>query len=85
MTTAQRLILVIGVAVHVAVLLFPPFIFQAPTSAVVNEGFAFILSPPAIGDNHYATINVGLLALEIAVASIVTGLLFLACSQKTRA
>lgn len=83
MTRVQRLILVMGAAVNLAVVLFPPFIFQAPTSAVVNKGFAFILSPPSIGDNYYATINLGLLALEIIVASIVTGLLFLACSKKT--
>lgn len=80
----QRGVFLVSAAVQFFMLAFPPFVFHAPTSAVVSAGYSFILAPPEIRDGYHATVDVGVLALEIVVAWAITTLLCLAFSEKAQ-
>lgn len=58
------------------VTLFPPFAVSLPDGLVSNQGFAFILNPPKLGQLT-AMVQVPLLGLEIVVVSVLGRLAWL--------
>jgi len=72
----MRKIIFGGIAVALLLVLFPPHVRPVAADAYASVGFAFIFSPPPLGNAEtFATVNVALLALLLIVVSTVTAVL----------
>lgn len=71
----SQLVLLGSAALLILVVLFPPYVVRLPAGLSTNAGFAFLFSPPTMGQ-LVATVNVSLLAIEVLVTVIATAAVF---------
>lgn len=73
MNVAQRRVLILGAAAAAAMVLLPPYREVWPTR-IINLGYQPLFLPPSV----YASVNVSLLAVQLAVVVGIAGVLWLA-------
>jgi hypothetical protein len=86
---AQRVVLIIGAAVIIAMMLFPPFhteVVDRGQTVVMNLGYSAIWSPPAFAlrPQVLGEINVPLLSIQITAVVVVTALILCALLSSSR-
>jgi hypothetical protein len=72
MNRRQKAIVLTAAGVAILMLAFPPFTLPAGQGRALNMGFSFIFSPPRYSDGIFASVDVALLSIELAVCAAVT-------------
>ena len=73
----QKILLIVVAIVLVAMLLYPPFVYQGLHGNAANAGYGFIWDAP--GANRNAVVNLGQLFLQTLIVAIVGGIGWLVC------
>ena len=68
----QKKLLIVVAIVLVAMLLYPPFVYQGLHGRAVNAGYDFIWDAP--GANQQAVVNLGQLFFQMLIVAIVGGI-----------
>ena len=75
MNRRQRGFALAGAAACVAAVLFPPFHHTIGSGVTLPAGFGVLFSPPSLISNQAASVNLGLLTIELVVIVLVTAVL----------
>ncbi|MFZ3018594.1 MAG: hypothetical protein WA056_09090 [Gallionella sp.] len=78
----KKHILIGFIAAIVFMMLFPPFAFYFQGGGLKNEGYHFILS--TFENSDYATINVGVLAIQFVAVTLIASALWLYLDTKDK-
>ena len=84
MNLKQKICLWIGIAVIVAMGIFPPWIVAPTILSPQHGGYHFILSPPEVGYNHCYSLNTSLLLIQWAMVATITGGLLVTLKDKKK-
>jgi hypothetical protein len=75
MNRRQRSFALAGAATCAAAVLFPPFHHAVGPGNTIPAGFGLLFSPPSLLSNRAASVDIGLLTIELVVIVIVTAVL----------